>query len=124
MFELEKSFPFEAAHDLKYHDGKCKRLHGHSYTLTVTLRSQTLITDGPKRNMVMDFEDVNKAVHPLIKEYLDHHHLNETLQNDSPTSEVIAQWTFEQLKKKLPSLYSVSISETPRTKVIYCPEPH
>ncbi len=39
-FLLKKTFPFEAAHQLKYHDGKCARLHGHSFKLTVVVAGE------------------------------------------------------------------------------------
>ncbi|NES98612.1 MAG: 6-carboxytetrahydropterin synthase QueD, partial [Desertifilum sp. SIO1I2] len=28
---IYKEFRFEAAHHLPHHDGKCRRLHGHSW---------------------------------------------------------------------------------------------
>ena len=44
MFELEKSFTFEAGHSLAHHDGKCKEPHGHSYCLVVHVQSKKFIS--------------------------------------------------------------------------------
>jgi 6-pyruvoyltetrahydropterin/6-carboxytetrahydropterin synthase len=119
MFELEKSFRFEAAHVLTHHKGKCAHLHGHSYLLTIKLRSDYLIDNGSSTNMVMDFSDVNHIVQPLIENYLDHHFLNETLQNDSPSTEFIARWIYKNLKPLLPQLHSVTLSETTSSGITY-----
>ncbi|MDP1836016.1 MAG: 6-carboxytetrahydropterin synthase QueD [Chlamydiales bacterium] len=119
MFELEKSFRFEAAHILRHHTGKCGRHHGHSYLLTVRLRSENLIESGSSTNMVMDFADVNAIVQPMIEQYLDHHRLNDTLESDSPSTEFIARWAYRHLKPSLPNLYSVSVSETTSSGITY-----
>ena|ERR1700722_12021940 len=121
MFELEKTFHFEAGHCLVHHDGKCRQPHGHSYVLTVHLRREQLIATGPKRNMLMDFYDVSAVVKPMLEEYLDHHWLNETLGNDSTSAEFIAKWVYDYLKPKLPELFAVSLYETQSAKVIYRP---
>jgi 6-pyruvoyltetrahydropterin/6-carboxytetrahydropterin synthase len=121
MFEIEKSFYFEAGHSLVHHDGNCRNPHGHSYTLVVKMRSETLISFGPKRNMVVDFSDISAVVKPVIEEYLDHKWLNDTLKTDSPSAEFIAQWAFHHLAKLLPTLYEVSIYETASSKVTYRP---
>lgn len=119
MFELEKTFTFEAGHVLSKHDGKCCRPHGHSYVLTVKVRSDRLIADGPKKNMVIDFGDIVKIVDPMIETYLDHHWLNDSLNNDSTTVEFIAKWIYDYLKPKLPQLYAVCLHETTSSKITY-----
>lgn len=119
MFELEKEFSFEAGHQLCHHDGKCSHPHGHSYRLVVNVRSNFLIADGPKKNMVVDFDDISHQVKPLIKSHLDHRWLNDTLESDSPTAEFIAQWIYRYLKPKIPNLYSIAIYETATSKAIY-----
>ncbi len=119
MFELKKQFYFEAGHVLIHHDGKCRRPHGHSYMLTVCLRTNTLIENGPKTNMVMDFADVSIIVKEMIVTYLDHHWLNDTLQCDSPTAEYIARWIYYHLKPKIPMLVAVSLNETSSSVVTF-----
>ena len=119
MFELEKIFRFEAGHVLANHDGKCREPHGHSYVLSVFIRSDSLIESGAKKNMVIDFLDINETVKPMVAEYLDHKWLNKTLNTDSPTVEFIAQWIFDHLEPVLPGLYAVSLYETASCKVYY-----
>jgi 6-pyruvoyltetrahydropterin/6-carboxytetrahydropterin synthase len=112
MFEIEKKFRFEAGHTLLHHDGKCSSPHGHSYVLTIVLRSQSLISDGPKQSMVRDFQEISDVVKPMIDQYFDHKWLNETLSLDSPTAERIAEWIFKYVQPKIPQLYKVSVRET------------
>ena len=89
-FTIEKTFRFEASHLLPGHDGKCRRLHGHSWLGTLKLSDSTLKTSGPKSGMVMDFSDVSDAIADDVENLLDHQHLNDTLPLPSPTSEAIA----------------------------------
>lgn len=119
MFELEKTFHFEAGHVLTHHDGKCRVPHGHSYVLTIHVRSPTLISTGPKKNMVVDFQDINALVRPMILQSLDHKWLNDTLATDSPTVEFIAKWVYDYLEPLLPGLYAISMYETVSSKVTY-----
>lgn len=119
MFELEKTFTFEAGHQLVHHDGKCRHRHGHSYILRVVLKSDELVATGPKTNMVIDFVDIKAAVKPMITKYLDHRWLNDTLGTESPTSEYIAQWIYRHLKPNLPLLHSITLHETASSRVTY-----
>jgi 6-pyruvoyltetrahydropterin/6-carboxytetrahydropterin synthase len=108
-----KEFRFEAAHTLPHHDGKCRRLHGHSWVGRVYVRSDRLIEGGSKQGMIMDFADIKKYIQPLLDDYLDHYYLNDTTKLESPTSEAIAKWIFEKLSEAgLPGLHSVEIQET------------
>ncbi|BAW96155.1 6-pyruvoyl tetrahydropterin synthase [[Synechococcus] sp. NIES-970] len=120
QWELYKEFRFEAAHQLPHHDGKCARLHGHSWVMRVYLRGDRLHTTGPKQGMLFDFGDIKKYVQPLLDQYLDHYHLNDSLGMESPTSEAIAQWIYGELKKvNLPGLAAVEIKETCTAGCIY-----
>lgn len=119
MFELKKKFRFEAGHQLMHHDGRCKDPHGHSYLLEVIVGKNKLIEDGPKKNMVIDFQQISVIVKPMIEKYFDHKWLNNTLITDSPTSEFIAHWIYHHLKKELPDLKAVILSETETSQVRY-----
>jgi len=112
MFRLEKQVKFEAAHMLPQHDGKCARLHGHSWLAVLILESMELEAEGPKAGMVMDFGDVSGAIKPILDEKLDHHYLNDTLPLTHPTSEAIARWLFDELKPSLSLLVAVRVHET------------
>jgi len=65
--EVSKEFSFELAHSLGFHNGQCSNLHGHSYKMIVTLRSQHLIN-----GMVMDFTDIKDIVNRTIIQNYDH----------------------------------------------------
>lgn len=68
--ELRKEFSFEASHILPKHKGKCSRLHGHSWKLTVCVKGPVDSDSG----FVMDYAEISEKVKPLI-ERLDHRHL-------------------------------------------------
>ncbi len=118
---LEKEFRFEASHQLTHHDGKCARLHGHSWVGRIAVSGNVLKASGPKRGMLWDYADLSAVMKPIVEQYLDHWHLNETLMHDSPTSEIIASWlwsrvTFDLLGLGMPpemvKSLTVTIEET------------
>ena len=109
---LKKEFTFEAAHKLPHHDGKCQRLHGHSWKMRVVVEGTLLQMNGPKQGMLTDYAELSAIVKPVVEKYLDHHYLNETLKMESPTSEMIASWLFHLLKPAIPMLAAVEIDET------------
>lgn len=121
MFTLTKTIRFEAAHKLPHHDGKCARLHGHSFVAHIICRGDQLKKTGPKQGMLLDFKTVSAAVAPLVEDKLDHHFLNETLPMENPTSEEVAAWLYDELEPKLLELYAVEIEETCTSKCRYCP---
>lgn len=116
MFTLTKEFRFEASHQLVDHDGKCSRLHGHSWKGRVIVSGGRVSSDAPKRNMLVDFGDLKKLIDPIVEQFLDHHHLNETLRCEAPTSEFIASWIFCSLERDIKllavRLVAVEIDET------------
>jgi 6-pyruvoyltetrahydropterin/6-carboxytetrahydropterin synthase len=119
MFEIEKSFRFEAGHTLVQHDGKCRHPHGHSYLVTLRLRRKELNTAWPKKNMVVDFQTIDAVMKPIIEASLDHAWLNDTLHTDSPTAEFIAMWIFEKVHPALPELVAVTVHETQTAQATY-----
>ena len=80
---VTRVFHFEAAHQLPWHPGKCRDLHGHSYRLEVTIA-------GPvgDQGVVIDFADVRDTVEREVIGRFDHTYLNDILEN--PTAELIA----------------------------------
>jgi 6-pyruvoyltetrahydropterin/6-carboxytetrahydropterin synthase len=117
---LGKEFSFEASHFLPNHDGKCARLHGHSWKGIIYVQGDALQTAGPKQGMVMDYSEIKAALNPLINQFLDHWHLNDTLEMENPTSEAIAEWLFERLSESgLRGLLAVQINETCTSRCLY-----
>lgn len=119
MFTITKSFPFDASHQLVHHDGKCSKLHGHTYTLTIELTGRTLHTSGPQTRMLTDFARISKVVNSQIISRLDHSHLNDSMETDSPTAEYIAYWVFQRIQPSLPQLTAVTVHETGSSSATY-----
>lgn len=64
--KIAKEFKWEMGHRLAFHTGKCKNLHGHSYTCMIELSGK------PDQNgILLDYYDLKKIVDPLI-ERMDH----------------------------------------------------
>jgi 6-pyruvoyltetrahydropterin/6-carboxytetrahydropterin synthase len=117
---IYKEFRFEAAHRLPNHDGKCQRLHGHSWVGRLYLKGHGLQTTGPKAGMLLDYGDVKEYLQPLLNDYLDHHYLNDTTGLANPTSEALSKWIFDRLLAAgLPHLYAVEIRETCTSSAYY-----
>jgi 6-pyruvoyltetrahydropterin/6-carboxytetrahydropterin synthase len=117
---IYKEFRFEAAHRLPHHEGKCRRLHGHSWLGRVYIQGNCLQTEGASRGMILDFGEVSKYLKPLLEDFLDHYYLNETTGLENPTSEAIARWIYEKLEiLGLPGLHAVEIHETCTSGCVY-----
>lgn len=68
---ITREFTFEATHHLPGHRGKCRRPHGHSYRLEISLRGPIKNAPGASDDgMVMDFDDIKRIVHATIIEEL------------------------------------------------------
>lgn len=91
MYSICKMFSFEAAHHLPSlpPEHKCSRVHGHSYTVTVTVDGSDLRGPG----WVTDFADLNPLGDYLAR-VLDHRDLNEVLDFE-PTSERLARYLYD-----------------------------
>lgn len=120
MYELKKTMTFSAAHCLSHLplDHPCGRLHGHNYSVTVTLRSDYL----DKHGFVTDLNVVGKALKRLVDNY-DHTNLQDTFVGRS-TCEVMARFFYDCLLAQLGVVvYSVTVSEGPSSSVTYWDDP-
>jgi 6-pyruvoyltetrahydropterin/6-carboxytetrahydropterin synthase len=106
---IRKQFAFEAAHVLPHHDGKCSRLHGHSYRLDVAVEGP-LQSEGPAIGMIVDFDVLSRTVRAAIIDALDHQYLNDLIEN--PTSENIVVWIWRRLAAQIPELAELTLWET------------
>ena len=132
---VTKEFNFEIAHALWNYDGPCANIHGHSYSLNVTVAGNPIVEGAhPKLGMVMDFGDLKKIVLSEIVDKFDHatvfnkntphvelaHELekrghNVILVDYQPTSEMMLIDFAEKIKKRLPEtikLHSLKLQET------------
>lgn len=110
---LSVDWEFAAAHRLPFYDGPCKRLHGHNYRLRATLTGRP----SPKDGMVRDFDEVKKKVWDTCLVALDHHYLNDVMEN--PTAENIVIWMWERLSPVLEGLVELQLWETSEYCVTY-----
>src|SRR4029079_3438734 len=91
------SFTFEAAHQLPWHAGKCRDLHGHGYRFEVTIAGPV----GPQ-GIVIGFADVPEVVEREVNARFDHVHLNSFMEN--PTAELIAHDICKRLQAARPDV--------------------
>lgn len=70
MISITRRFTFSAAHRLAFHEGRCKEVHGHNYTVEVTV-ARPGGGMGPNR-MVLDFGDLKRPVKQWLDEHWDH----------------------------------------------------
>lgn len=106
---------FEAAHYLPHlpETHKCRRLHGHNYTIEVVLRTEV---GGADDGMEIDYADVDALIDYHVVNVCDHHLLNDIPCLENPTGENIAIWAARRLLVALPKLHEVRVWETPH----YC----
>jgi 6-pyruvoyltetrahydropterin/6-carboxytetrahydropterin synthase len=110
--EISRSFQIEAAHLLPNapEGHRCRRLHGHSFSITVTISGEI----DEKHGWVLDFAEIDAAFAPVM-EALDHRFLNDVEGLENPTSEKLAIWIWEALRGQLPQLHAVEVGETCRS---------
>lgn len=132
---ITKQFHFETGHALYGYDGKCKNVHGHSYSLFVTVIGTPITnTSNVKYGMVIDFGDLKKIVNKNIVDKFDHatvfnkHTPHIELAKElekrghsiilvdyQPTSEMMLVDFAKIIKKELPQnikLHSLKLQET------------
>ena len=115
MYTIAKRFTFDAGHHLPHlpEGHKCKRPHGHTYTVEVVLRADRL--NG--YDFVVDYGDLREFKR-FIDETLDHQDLNVVL-SCLTTAENIARYLYGWCQERWPQTYAVRVSETPNTWAEY-----
>ena len=116
LFELRRSYHFEAAHHLPRTSvsHRCHRMHGHSYEVELRVVGPLDETAG----WVLDFAEIDSAFAP-VRDELDHRLLNDIDGLENPTSELLARWLWQRLVRQLPGLSEVVVRETPRSACVY-----
>jgi 6-pyruvoyltetrahydropterin/6-carboxytetrahydropterin synthase len=107
---VTRTFRFEAAHQLPWHAGKCRRLHGHSYRLEVTVTGPV----GPQ-GIVVDFADVARVVELEVVARYDHCYLNDLMEN--PTAELLAHQVWKTLEAAGLAVSRIRLWETEESSV-------
>lgn len=98
MYELTVEVDFSAAHQLRGYKGKCEKMHGHNWKIQINVMSHEL----NKLDLAIDFDELKKMAREIIQP-LDHVFLNDVFPftEKNPSSENIAKWIFDSMKKKL-----------------------
>lgn len=122
---IGKSYSFDAAHQLPNHNGKCARLHGHTYLVTLTLAGDISEEAGASdEGMVCDYGVLDGLWAEHLEPLLDHQFLNETIGDECggpTTAENIAAWIGWKVYTLLGAadtearLVTVEVRETPKT---------
>ena len=115
---------FDSSHRLPDYDGRCQRLHGHTWTIVAEAVFEADRADQLDGGILLDLAVLKKALRAVV-EPLDHYHLNDVLPEafQPPTAEHIGLHIAGAMVELLQS-YGISPSphrlrievwETPRT---------
>lgn len=115
---ISKAFSFSASHQLLSlpPEHPCSRLHGHNYTIILTLGADTL----DERGFVVDYRDLN-TFKQFLDSKLDHRHLNDVFPAINPTAENLARILYAEAAGLGFPVASVTVKETEKTAAEYKP---
>ena len=100
--------------------GNCEELHGHNFTVEVSIASSDLTTEG----ILIDFRILKKWTDDILVE-LDHKYLNDIkhFENINPSSELIAKFIYdrisEEAQRRQLEVSHVSVWESEDAKISY-----
>jgi len=123
MFELMVETHFSAAHQLRGYKGECEKLHGHNWKVQVYVIAERL----NEIDIAIDFHAIKQITDEFIS-LLDHSFLNDIFPftEKNPSSENIAKWIYDSLRKKLNDdnihLSAVTVWESETTSATYFEE--
>ena len=114
-YTISKRFDFSASHVLHGlpTDHQCARLHGHNYSVEVTLQADQL----DDRGFVIDYGDL-VPFKRYIDATFDHRHLNDILPTN-PTAETLAEHLHRWCRGQGWPVSRIGVSETPKTWAWY-----
>ncbi|MFL6709136.1 MAG: 6-carboxytetrahydropterin synthase QueD [Massilia sp.] len=73
MLTITRKLEFDAGHRIPDHKSQCRNLHGHRYTLEITLTGAVIDVEGSSDNgMIMDFSDVKALAKQHLVDVWDH----------------------------------------------------
>jgi 6-pyruvoyltetrahydropterin/6-carboxytetrahydropterin synthase len=73
MLTITRKLEFDAGHRIPDHKSQCRNLHGHRYTLEITLTGNVIDAEGNSDNgMIMDFSDVKTLAKEHLVDVWDH----------------------------------------------------
>ncbi|MBN2415697.1 6-carboxytetrahydropterin synthase QueD [bacterium] len=106
MFTVKIATHFAASHQLNGYEGVCRALHGHTWKVEVSVRTEKVDAVG----ISVDFKELKDKTSRII-ERLDHKHVNDVPPFDTinPTAENLARYIYNELRTRLPD--GVSMAE-------------
>ncbi len=139
--QITTRLEFDAGHRIPSHKSQCRNLHGHRYTLEITLSGDIITQDNVSESgMVMDFSDVKRIARESVVDVWDHaflvfkddlevlNFLNSLPDHKTvvfstvPTAENMAAEAFKILKNQYTDIYGnhlklerVRLYETPNS---------
>ena len=73
MITITRKLEFDAGHRIPDHKSQCRNLHGHRYTIEITLIGEVIEEEGNSDNgMLMDFSDVKALANQHLVHVWDH----------------------------------------------------
>ncbi|HEY0845537.1 MAG TPA: 6-carboxytetrahydropterin synthase QueD [Noviherbaspirillum sp.] len=128
MLTITRKLEFDAGHRIPDHKSQCRNLHGHRYTLEITLIGAVIDEEGSSDNgMIMDFSDVKTLAKQYLVDVWDHAFIayekdtvvreflasipghKTVLINRIPTVENLAQAAFDILKVAYQDRYGTGL---------------
>jgi|TARA_B100000809_G_scaffold13113_1_gene11989 6-pyruvoyltetrahydropterin/6-carboxytetrahydropterin synthase len=89
-------------------------LYGLAFKLEIHVEGKI----NPETGFVVDFSEIEDNFEPLKKK-LDHNYLNDLVGLENPTSEVLVEWIWENLKPKVGNLVKLVLWENEVSRVEY-----
>jgi 6-pyruvoyltetrahydropterin/6-carboxytetrahydropterin synthase len=120
-YQLTVKDHFDAAHHLYDYPGECRKLHGHTWDVEVTVEAAELDPIG----IVYDFKSLKRDLAAVLEAY-DHVLINEVEPFDvvSPTAENLARILCERLQGVCDArvrVVEVVVWESPIARLAYRP---
>ena len=101
---------FSAAHFLEHYQGKCERMHGHTFEVEVVFAASELDASG----IGIDFT----VLREYLKEILPDHRVLNEVYPFSPSAENLSRALFQTIRDRFP-VKSVTVWESPNAGARY-----
>lgn len=137
MYQLRTEQSFDSAHFLAGYQGKCSNIHGHRWTVVLSIESENLREDKQGRGMCVDFSELKEALREEV-DSLDHKFIIEkgslkeqtmqALESEGfdmvvldfrPTAENFAKYFYDKFKQSGYQVARVEVYETPNNCAVY-----
>lgn len=99
MYTVTITTHFAASHQLNGYEGVCRALHGHTWKIEVSVKTDRIDDVG----ISFDFKELKDMTNRIIGR-LDHKHVNDVPPFDkiNPTAENLGRYIYRELRGMLP----------------------